>query len=208
MANSPADLPDPLDRSDDLSLDNTNPDDLISQLAGEEIARLLAPDANWQPAEVPHAPAATSSSSSAALKPSPRRDAETPVEELAAQLDQLFEEIRQGKPVDPPPPRESPFDNPLPEPQPLFELAEPVLVMRRRPDDIEESVRDEPRQTLIAPLEEDPLPPVLRSLAWLNAPVIDAGVKVRMGVSVLSLVAFAGSLSALAYVLVLRQQNG
>jgi hypothetical protein len=238
----PSDFPDPLDRPADLPLGN--PDDLISQLAGEEIARLLAPDANWQPE--PQPPAGVAAAGAAELKPSPPRANETPVEELAAQLDQLFEEIRQATPPVPPPtaapaaaaakpkPKPSRRATATPRPPvaerveaPTFEPyrppaqpdseppiahahfidAEPVLVMRRRADEVEETIREEPRQTLIAPLEEDPLPPALRPLAWLNAPVADAGPRVRLLASVVSLLSFAASVSALVYVIVLRQQQ-
>ena len=85
---------------------------------------------------------------------------------------------------------------------------EPVLVMRRRDEVIDQNdPTGEPRNTLIAPLEEDPLPPVLRPLAWLNAPVLDLSAGARFAVSIVSLLSFVGSVAALTYVLMLRQQG-
>src|SRR5437764_3078093 len=97
-----ADLPDPMD---DPNQTHGDPDELISQLAGDEIDRLLGPDTpGWQPAEVAPSPPAVLARSAA------------PVEQLAAQLDRVFDEIRQQRQMD------IPAD------------AEPVLVMRRRDD--------------------------------------------------------------------------
>src|SRR4051812_4930389 len=80
MPSAALDLPDPLDNAPKLPLDNA--DELISRLAGEDIDRLLGPDAPWEPQAPP------------ASDPLPPKLDETPVEELAAQLDQVFEEIR------------------------------------------------------------------------------------------------------------------
>ena len=170
-------LPDPLDS--DPNETHGDPDELISQLAGDEIDRLLGPDApRWEPADIAPTP------SPLAVKP--KREA-APVEELAAQLDRVFEEIRQQRnaadPIDP----------------------EPVLVMRRRDEPEAEETPVEPRHTLIAPLEEDPLPPMLKPLAWLNAPVAELSSGARLAVSVISILTFLFSISALAYVLMLRQ---
>ena len=173
-----AGLPDPLDS--DPNETHGDPDELISQLAGDEIDRLLGPDTpGWQPAAI--AP-------SRALARKPASSAGPPVEQLAAQLDRVFEKIRQKPQLDE-------INDP-----------EPVLVMRRH-GEAENDASGEPRNTLIAPLEEDPLPALLKPLAWLNTPVIDASRGTRIAVSIVSILTFLFSLGALAYVLMLRGQG-
>ena len=105
-------------------------------------------------------------------------------------------------------PNSEPIAFPEPDPDDVFVPAEPVLVMRRRTEEVEDAAEEEPRQTLIAPLDEDPLPLLLRPLAWINAPVIDMGARARVAVSCVSALSFAASLWALVYVLMLRAQNG
>ncbi len=210
MSRPSADFPDPMNASnhgDDDELAPGKHDELISQLAGDDIARMLAPDANWQPEPSPLrepvvlAPVA---------KPPP--PAQRPVEELTAQLDRIFEEVRRNKASASQAAMTPIADEELEESVHCVDVSappvdpEPVLVMRRRDEVIEQNdPSGEPRNTLIAPLEEDPLPPLLRPLAWLNAPVLDLSAGARLAVSIVSLLSFVGSVSALVYVLMLRQ---
>jgi hypothetical protein len=183
MAKSALDFPDPLDNTPKLSLDNA--DELISQLAGDDIDRLIHPSEHWQPQETPrdvvHIPATKKAASP---------------EDLAAELDDVFERIRKQE-LTPPAPT---IDTSEPEP---ITLPEPVLAMRRF--DEPEATDIEPRRTLIQPLEEPPLPAVLRPLAWINAPVAQLSGKSRWAVNLVSVVSFVGSIAAFVYVLVLRR---
>jgi hypothetical protein len=183
------DLPDPLNSTPDhtpqLSLDNA--DDLISQLAGEEIDRLIGPDEQWQPRAPSREPIAISR---------PVASEQKPVEDLAAELDQLFDEIRTQQA---PPPRPE-IDTSDPEP---ITLPEPVLAMRKF-----EEIDDRDlvgRRSLLDPIEDPPLPKVLRPLAWLNAPVAQLQGKSRLAINAVSLLSFVGSVAAFVYVLILRK---
>lgn len=213
MSRPSADFPDPMNASnhgDDDELALGNPDELISQLAGDDIARMLAPDANWQP-EPPPPVREPAVFALPAKSPAP---SERPVEELTAQLDRIFEEVRRNKASASQAAMTPIADEELEESVHRIDIGapiadpEPVLVMRRRDEVIDQNdPTGEPRNTLIAPLEEDPLPPALRPLAWLNAPVLDLSAGGRLAVSIVSLLSFVGSVAALTYVLMLRQQG-
>jgi hypothetical protein len=184
-------LPDSMHDTPQLELGNA--DELISQLAGDEIDRLISSDDNLTPL----------SESDLALSAPPR--AEKPsVDELAAQLDQVFEEIRTRAPSPPP------VKIDLSQPEPIT-LPEPVLAMRRydEPDEREMRGGGDPgelagRRSLLAPIEETP-PAAVRMLAWINAPVMQLSRGPRVFVSAVSLVSFVGSVAALVYVLLLRR---
>jgi hypothetical protein len=179
---SPLDFPDTLNKAPRLELGNA--DELISRLAGDEVERLISSDDNIVPL----------TESELAV-----RGPEKPsVEELAAQLDEVFEQIRVGAPA-PPPVR---ID--LSEPEPMT-LPEPVLAMRRYDEaDAQEPRELEYRRSLLEPID-DPPPALFRALAWLNAPVMRLAPGSRVLVSAVSLLSFAGSLGALIYVLMLRR---
>src|SRR5688500_16446926 len=148
-SNSSVDFPDPLHDTPELELGNA--DELISQLAGDDIDRLISSDDNLTPL----------TESDLALTP----PVKPTVEELAARLDQVFQEISNRAPS-PPPVR---IDLSAPEP---MMLPEPVLAMRRFEEAAEarEERELEHRRSLLDPIEETP-PAVIRWLAWLNAPV-------------------------------------
>lgn len=178
-------LNDPLHNAPQLSLGNA--DDLISQLAGEEIDRLIGPDAPWQPQSAPELD----------FEPHTAPKAAAPsVDQLTAELDEVFERIRRDEPVQPPPQ----IDTSEPEP---ITLPEPVLAMRRFDEPIGPEV--EPRRSLIQPLEQPPLPAILKPIAWLNAPVAQLQGRSRFAVNVVSLLSFAGSVAAFVYVIMLRR---
>jgi len=188
---SSADISDALGELPRLELGNA--DELISQLAGDEIERLVNSDDNLTP--ITDADLALAA---------PAREEKPSVDDLAAQLDQVFEEIRTRAPS-PPPVR---ID--LSEPEPIT-LPEPVLAMRRYDEPESREMRggidaDElaGRKSLLDPID-DPPPAVIRWMAWLNAPVTQLSAGPRMLVSVASLISFGGSVAALVYVLMLRR---
>jgi hypothetical protein len=185
------DFPHSLQDTPQLELGNA--DELISQLAGDEIDRLISSDDNLTPL----------SETDFALSAPPRHEKPS-VDELAAQLDQVFEEIRTRAPSPPP----VKIDLSAPEP---MTLPEPVLAMRRydEPDEREMRGGSDPgelagRRSLLDPIEETP-PAAVRLLAWLNAPVMQLSRGPRLFVSALSLASFVGSVAALIYVLMLRR---
>jgi hypothetical protein len=180
--NSSLDFHDPLHDTPQLELGNA--DELISQLAGDDIDRLISSDDNLTPL----------TESDLALNPVEKPS----VEELAARLDQVFQDIRNRAPS-PPPVR---IDLTAPEP---MTLPEPVLAMRRFEEAEAREARElEHRRSLLDPIEDTP-PAVIRCLAWLNAPVAQLARGPRVLVSAVSLVSFVGSVAALAYVLMLRR---
>ena len=182
MAKSSHHVLDPFDNAPQLPLGNA--DEIISQLAGEDIDRLIGPDEQWQPDDSPRAASSNTSHASES------------VEHLTAQLDEVFEQIRRQD-LSPPAPI---IDSSEPEP---ITLPEPVLAMRRT--DEAEANEIESRRSLLGPLESPPMPMVLRPVAWLNAPVAQLPGGAKLAVSVVSLVSLIGSVAALVYVLMLRQ---
>ena len=106
MAQAVADLHDPPE-APAASPDNT--DEVLSQLAGEEIDRLLA-EADKSPPSPAPAPQAPAPDVAAATDPKPTSLDES---QVSAQIDQLFSELqKEGKPPQPPaadaPPTEEP----------------------------------------------------------------------------------------------------
>ena len=184
MAKPSIKFPDPLDIAPQLSLDNA--DELISQLAGDDIDRLIGPDEHWQPQATPREPALP-------LTAAPEVAS---VEDLAAELDQVFEQIRTQQ-LPPPPPQ---IDTSEPEP---ITLPEPVLAMRKY-DEVDPHEKAS-RRSLLDPLEEAPLPMILRPMAWINAPVAQLTGKSRLAVSLVSVISFVGSVAAFVYVMMLRR---
>ena len=184
-SNPPLDFPDPL--HDPPELDLGNADDLISQLAGEEVDRLMNSDDELRPVTDEELEVRTIARS----KPT-----QPTVEELTAQLDQVFDDIARREPT--PPPVRIDLSAPAP-----ITLPEPVLAMRRF-DEPEARNDIEPRRSLLDPIEEKPAA-IIRGLMWLNAPVQQLSRGPRIAVSVVSLLSFAGSLAALIYVLMLRR---
>ena len=174
MSTRPSALPDPLNDSPRLQLDNV--EDFLSRLADQEIDRMIGPNGT-QYDIVPIAPESLDAQPPVAARA-------TPVQELNAQLDTFFDQMRTRGSVPPPPARvleEEPI-SPATQHQPM----------------------QSPRAALMAPIEE-PLPAYLRPIAWLNAPVIAMPRAGRVAASIVSLLTFAGSIWALAYVLTLRQ---
>lgn len=174
-----SEMPDPLNDSLHLPLDNV--EELLSRLADQEINRMIGPNGTRydldpiQLEPVPEPPIASRA---------------TPVQEVTAQLDNFFDALRTRDSDAPPPESQELYAPPTaPAPIPTEHFAS----------------EDGSRRALIAPIDEPPLSFYLRLLAWLNGPVLDMSPRARVGVSVVSILSFIGSVSALVYVLTLRQ---
>jgi len=74
------------------------------------------------------------------------------------------------------------------------------------PSPMRETASQRARSALIAPIEE-PIPAHLKPFVWISGPVLDLSPGMRFAVSAASILCFLGSLSALAYVLMLRHQG-
>ncbi len=183
MAKSSSHLLDSFDNTPQLPLGNA--EELISQLAGDEIDRLIGPGEQWQPHTAPRA-----------ASPAKPDDAES-VEQLTAQLDEVFEQIRRQELTPPPPVLD------MTEPEPIT-LPEPVLAMRRM-DEAEAKEIESRRSLLESRSKRPPLPRILRPIAWLNGPVAQLSGRTKLAVSFVSLISLIGSVAALVYVLVIRQ---
>ena len=171
------DLPDPLESAASRPLGNA--DDLLAQLAGEEVDRLLA-EAD---AESPRQPKPGESRRSADATPADLSAAVTgPPPEAAAiqnQLDALFTEITGSQPGSDPEPEPRDDAEPTARPTPPRELAaapiapEPFTALRSKlPDDIDTD------EVLAAILGDGPpaaqLPAPVAANAMLPAPALPA----------------------------------
>ena len=186
-----SDLPDPLNDSQHLQLDNV--EDLLSRLADQEINRMIGPNGT-QYDLLPVDP----NSSSPSLPKIVRRA--TPTEELDAQLGTFFGGLRAREPAPVVIPPAAPLieEDDEPAPRPVVRVKAPP---RMQMDHLHNEARS--RQALIAPIEP-PAPAIVRMLAWLNGPVIDMSPRGRTVVSVFSILIFLGSVAALGYVLMLK----
>ena len=180
MASS--DFPDPLNSSSEhLKLDNA--EEFLSRLADREIDRMIGPNGtryDLQPI--------TEEDEALEADPPPLAKRATPVQELNAQMGNFFEKVR-AKELDPPTPAPSAMEPIDDEPSPTRERAARSV-----------------RSSLLAPMEE-PIPGYLKPFVWISGPVLDLSPGARFAVSAISILAFAASLSALAYVLVLWHQG-
>ena len=175
----PSDFPDPLNSSsENLRLDDA--EEFLSRLADQEIDRMIGPNGTRYDLE----PISEDEDALQADTP-PLASRATPVQELTAQMDHFFEKVR-TKEVAPPSPAPATIEPLDDEPSPSRDRAS--------------------RHALIAPIEE-PIPAYLRPFVWISGPVLDLSPRTRFAVSAVAILCFAGSFSALAYVLVLRHQG-
>lgn len=174
----PSDLPDPLNSSsENLRLDDA--EEFLSRLADQEIDRMIGPNGTRYDLEP------ISDDEDALQVDPPLATRATPVQELNAQMDNFFEKVRTKE-----------FAPPAPSPATMKPLDDEPSPSRERAS----------RNALIAPIEE-PIPAYLRPFVWISGPVLDLSPRARFAVSGVSILCFVGSLSALAYVLVLRHQG-
>jgi hypothetical protein len=170
---SPVDLPDPLETSDDLTAGST--EDLLSQLAGDQIDRLMS----GQPRR--------------AIDPD---QSSGPVEQLTNQLDNFFEELlqREGQPVEAPAPRLQ-----------QLEEQDDLSPTQEELDSLHGIAFAPPRALFPPRPEPAPEPAYLRPLNWLSDPIESLPTGARWAVGIAAIVCFLAGCGALAYVLMLRQ---
>lgn len=190
-ARSAVDLPDPLDSSQDTSLGNG--EDLLSQLAGDAVARMLSSDSlepiDAEPGEISTAP------------PPPPLN---PVQELTSQLDTFFEELRQRQV------EAVAVVDAIPEANPL-EINDQERAALDAPQATDQgppplpSTEPATPKDLIAQYEsKKPTPWLMRPLDR-GAAVVESMSPLMRGIVNMAVVAsFLAALAALAYVLILR----
>jgi hypothetical protein len=192
-------FPDPAEPNSEASPAAGEPDQILSQLAGQEIDRLLAEVDEKFDARLGRRGAASSSSSAEsklALRryPAPRiADAPEP------DLSDFFEELdkaprrrpREMLPNRPPPP--ATLEEELEEHEASTALQRRALdvPLARRPGDLA--------------AHDLHVPIIFRPLQWLNLPFAGVSPSAMPVVGALAILCFLSSLGALAYVLMLRQ---
>jgi hypothetical protein len=177
MGQPALDFPDPMETRDDVPLART--EDLLSQLAGEEVDRLLSDGPEGA---------------------SPPRVG--PVEELTAQLDTFFHELRQREAT--PPARAF-------APEERVEIGEDERALLDPADfgsaDEDDEPAEMPRAMLRSMEIQKPPPTFLRPLNWFAGPIESLTPTSRAVVSVTAIFCFIAGCAAIAYVLMLRQQG-
>jgi hypothetical protein len=209
MGQATVDLPDPLNAS--AAPDAGNADDLLAQLAGKEIDRLLAEsqvddDAPVEPEKVhtaadvsAAAPAATAPTSEPAVEPPPAMATfSPPVGKLDAELEQLLEPV-----MDPP---VAEIDGAIASEaqQRLAPLTGDAAV--EAPTAGEGSAAPEPltpaaiAAVLDEHLTDPPLPLLLRPLEWMNAPLTRLPNSVREAIGKIAIVTLLNAIAVWVYV--------
>ena len=202
MAQATLDLPDPTEQQAPA---NGSADDLLAQLAGDEIDRLLAEAAAPQAqaietveqelavAEQAAAPAAEDTAAPAA---------EAGVD-LQAQLDDLFGKLTSD-------------DAPAPEPAPTAAEAQAPTAEPESPAEVESSPQeraalaaaDAPELQADEPADDaepEQLPIYLRPLAWLNAPLAGTSDGVRDAIGKVAILTLINAIGILLYVILFRK---
>lgn len=220
MGQAAIDLPDPLEKPALGSAPSA--DDLLAQLAGDEIDRLLAEADVEHPAE-PEASAAGHSPPEpvAEAEPAPAPAAAQP--QIEAQLDDLFKELSQhdaGQPAAsaeraeaPAPP--TPASDATPTPPKMaasVEQAPPPAPQATAPVEVETSSQERAELADVesvavatdAAEDDDPLPAYLRPLEWLNAPLQSLPDAIRSAIGKVALITLFNALAILIYVLLFR----
>ena len=215
MAHPTLDLPDPLDSPGDVSPADVSlgrAEDLLSQLAGDEIDRLMtepAPRLATQAArevarEVPRLPAHPLA---LATEPDQEIVSVSPAElqALSAQLGSFFDAVDEGllSPALP----SSHFEGCATNGEVTIELIRrdghlddeypPENLLENRP-------ARQVRAALTAPFDADPTPAYLKPLEWLANPIAALSASARRAVGALAVVSFLSAAGLLAYVLMLR----
>jgi hypothetical protein len=234
MGQATLDLPDPL--NEPSAPRHQSADDLLSQLAAEQIDQLLA-DTPENEAQEP-APAgggADPFEASADVKASEPLDAGKEAisaeAAVAAQLDDLFHQINESTPVEPK--QEAAVQDAPAKPQAAPATAAEVdaalaagtgpLLPPLEPDAIEGQALKNERAALDASLEAvaavgaeldtqfaaetDALPIYLRPLEWINAPLEFCPEGVREAFGKVAILTLFNSLAVLLYVLVFRRHH-
>lgn len=225
MGQATVDLPDPLAPQ---SPNAASTDELLAQLAGEEIDRLLAEadselagDAKPSSAAVSTAPAAVVSTPAAEKSPT---GAASPPATLSAELDDLFAQLTVGSAADiavPTPTTRPPaaLTTVTPAAVPGTEVAASAV-----PTAEDQATTAAERGALSAPdippaptapqtgsqspaNGDELLPLYLRPLEWINAPLAACPEHVRDAIGKIAILTTINALSILAYLLFLRKHG-
>jgi hypothetical protein len=167
------DLPDPLDSSEDQPVGNS--EDLLSQLAGDAVDRMMAGEPA-QPAE-----------------PQPQLN---PVQELTSQLDTFFEELRERQA------EAAAAIDAIPEANPI-EINDQERAALDASDEPAEETR--PKDLITSYESKKPTPLLLRPLDRWGARVESLSPVARFVISMTALLSFIAACAALAYVLIMSR---
>ena len=181
MGKSVVDLPDPLEQNGSEPLTTTAPaqvDDLLAQMAGDEIDRLLA-ESDHPRDPGPEAPAPTGVPAVAVVVSSPSA---MPNEQAGDDEGATTAAERSALEI---PPEQIAIAAPPGVEAPLFSLEENA------------AAEDADR----------PLPFYLKPLAWLNAPLESLPEGVRDGIGKIALLTLFNAVAVLIYVLVFRKRH-
>jgi len=216
MGQATVDLPDLLAPQ---SPNAASTDELLAQLAGEEIDRLLA-EADSELAGDATPPAAPLSTAAAAVvsTAAPEKSsagAASPPATLSAELDDLFAQLTAGSvpeigaPTPTPPAAASGTEIaaaaavPMGEEQPTTAAERGALTA---PDSSPAPTEPQTDSTLRANGDE-PLPLYLRPLEWINAPLAACPEHVRDAIGKIAILTTINAVSVLAYLLFLRKHG-
>lgn len=184
MGQATADLPDPLEERPEPGGNN---DELLSQLAGEEIDRLLADDAG----------AAKSAAAGGESPSSPSPPAE-PTQDASQGLGTFLNEVDEGKR-----PVQATRDAAAVEDA----VSQEQATQTPEQDAAERSALEVGRlnAAIEADLGEKPAPLLLRPLVWISAPLDMLPDGVRAGIGKVALVTFFNAVAILLYLLIFRR---
>ncbi len=227
MGQATVDLPDPLDTPAPTTSAGT--DDLLSQLAGEEIDRLLA-DADSGAAAASEsaetatvaaasiAPPASSQdndappdSSATAVSPRPAQKDSDP--ELAAALDNLLDgldeklaatPVTEGAAAAESPTFNAPDELPVSAP-PADELGTSSSEREGLTPQEARAHADGMTDDIAAIDADDSLPPYLKPLEWLSAPLANASESMRDAIGKIAILTLVNAFAILIYVLFIRR---
>ena len=205
MGQAVVDLPDPLSPPPAES-GAMNTDDLLAQMAGEEIDRLLA-EQEGERAPVPPAPAhAAAAPSPVESKPIEPKSVETVSAPVADALDGVLGSVASEA---------------GPDPVAALAAAAPAAQNQKSSAELldEELAADEAQSALNSgkfhaagdereSTESAPVPIPLRVLAWVNAPLDSCPDHVREALGKVAIVTAVNALAVLLYVLFFRPHHG
>jgi hypothetical protein len=234
MGQATLDLPDPL--NEPSAPRHQSADDLLSQLAAEQIDQLLSDsgtgpkDLGPPPGEAPAGAADPSALPSDEQAPAPLdagKEALSAEAAVAAQLDDLFHQINDAAPKKPaaevPAKPQAALTEAAAEVDAALAAGTGPLLPPLEPDAMEEQAVKDERAALDASveavaavgaeidaqqeLESDRLPIYLRPLEWINAPLEYFPDTVREAFGKIAILTLFNSLAVLLYVLIFRRHH-
>jgi len=190
MGQATLDLPDPLEKPPPASA--TSADDLLAQLAGDEIDRLLA-DADNGKSPAPAAP--------------PPTVVESPGPALAPVAQAIVAE-----------PEPAPISSPKPAAEPIATVPAAEVQAAQSPVEPDEIETGSPERTALAANElaqqstdlrigEDQLPFFLKPLVWLSSPLDSAPEAWREMIGKVAILTMVNAIAVLAYVIIFRRHH-